>query len=969
MKFRRRLTAARIACVLGTAVLLILPAPAGVWGFGKNKTQTRDLEWRVFETAHFEIHYYPEEEALAREVCRYAEEAYQHDTRLLRERPAEKTPLFLYRNQVDFQQTNILPSVIGVGTGGFTEAYKNRVALPAPDSPVSLRQVIFHEFTHVLQFNILYGEGMRSFRVYKGYLIPLWVIEGLAEYAAQDWNAEAEMVMRDAVLNDRLQPLPLLEGFSHLEDVYLAYKQAQLTMEYIAERYGEEKLASLFKRFKSQISLSQILRETLGLGLQELNEEFFYWVRQRYWRRTANLQWPSAYGNPMEPAQPGRPHVSVGAAYSPDGRYLAYVSNKDQNWRIYLKTRNQGYPARPITSQLFETFGLRGRPLTWSPDSRRLAFAAQTEGKTQLYFLDVASRRLEAHDLPADYFFSPAWSPQGDRLAVIGVRNGVSDVYVWNPSSGEFTPVTRDREANNSPVWSPDGTQLVFTSEQGEHWQILQVAAGQPEAEPQPLTRGSCNHMTPVFSTDGKQLYFASDLSGEFNLYRMDMATRAWTQLTSVPTAALQPAPAPEGQKLAFALYAKGSEDIWLMPDNPPSAHEVNPDQAKPTVVAAAPPAPLYEPEPTEEEEPEESEPQPAETPAPDSAPLIQDSHAYHFRFSPDLLFLLAGYDSSQGLIGGGYLTASDYLGNHNVSLISDFVPGYQTRTQLTYANLTYPVDILLSASYRKNYYRLLDLETNTLTDEFNDEEIGGALGLQRPFSLYDRVEMQFVVRNLRRVQDESVLDRRVTSLSLSLVHDSTVWYDFDPTNGSRRSLSVVWADRLLGGMENYSLLQANAQVFKSLDFLSPYLVGSVRLLAAASLGPEHPVFLFGGIGLLPESVTIRGYRYGELLGSQIGTLNFELRFPLARNINYTLWPLDFLLLKTFQMVIFDDLGVVTNDIARYTSSDLRNSAGVGLRLHTFLLGKELLTIRFDYSQRTDRPGDAVYVWGIGQSF
>lgn len=963
------------AAAVWLAFLALALAP-NLAAFGKNKTQTRNLQWQIFETAHFEVHYYPEEEALAREVCQYAEEAYRHDTRLLRERATEKTPLFIYRNQIDFQQTNILPSVIGVGTGGFTEAYKSRVALPAPDSPRTLREVIFHEFMHVLQFNVLYGEGMRSFRVYKGYLIPLWVLEGLAEYAAQDWNAEAEMAMRDAVLHDRLLPLPLLEGFNHLEDVYLAYKQGQLAMEYIAERYGEDKLGTLFKSYRSQISLSQILRETLGVGLQEFNEEFLYWVRQRYWLRTAGLEWPDAYGNPLEPVPASRLHVMTGGAWSPDGRYLAFVSNQDQNWRVYLKTRNQGFPAQPATSQLFENFSVRGRPLSWSPDSKQLAFVAQTEGKTRLFILETASRRLTAHDLPADHFFSPAWSPRGDVIALVGMRNGVSDLYLWNPATGEFKPLTADREANNAPAWSPDGAQLVYTAEKGEYAQIMRIFPGQPGAQPEALTRGPYDHLTPVFSADGRYLYFSADRTGEFNLYRLALDTLAWTQLTSVPTGAFLPAPAPEGQKLAFTLYSKGSEDLWLMPAVPPSSREVNPEEVKTPVKVAMPPIPPPAPPAAEPEaesadaaESEEAE-FPDEEPAGDqSGPLIKASRPYRFRFSPDLLFLLAGYDSSQGLIGGGYVTASDYLGDHNLSLISEFVPGYQATTQLVYTNLSSPVDVQLALSYSKNYYRLLDLETNTLTDEYNDEEIGGAVELQRPFSLYDRVELEFAASKLRREQDQAVRDRSVTSLRLSLVHDSTSWYDFDPANGSRRSFSVVWADRMLGGMENYCLLQANAQAFKSLDFLSPYLIGNVRLLLAASVGPEHPVYLFGGIGFLSESVTIRGYRYGELLGSQIGTLNFELRFPLARNINYSLWPLDFLLLKNLQMVLFDDVGVVTDDATRATLEDLRNSMGVGLRLHTFLLGKQLLTIRFDYAQRTDKPAESVYVWGIGQSF
>jgi len=354
---------------------------------------------------------------------------------------------------------------------------------------------------------------------------------------------------------------------------------------------------------------------------------------------------------------------------------------------------------------------------------------------------------------------------------------------------------------------------------------------------------------------------------------------------------------------------------------------------------------------------------------APPPEDVILSRSPYHFRFSPDLLFLLAGYDSSQGVVGGGYVTASDYLGDHLVTLTSNFIPGYQTRTMLSYGNFMFPIYFALTVAYNRNYYRLLDLETGALTDEFNDQETMGGLQLAKPFSLYDRLELEFDFRNLRREYQDATILRNVTSLGLSLVHDSTVWYDFDPTNGYRSMLSLLWADRILGGDANYSILQLNTQYYKSLDPLSPELVFGTRLWLATALGPEHPVFIFGGIGLLPESGTLRGYPYGELLGSQVAVWNFELRFPLARNINYALWPLDFLLLKEVQAVFFDDIGIVTNDFLSATSRELRNSFGLGVRLHTFLLGKELLTIRFDISQRTDQPAETVYSWGIGQAF
>jgi len=960
-------------CLCLGFIMINISQPVWCAYFGKNKLQTRELKWYIFETDHFEIHYYPEEEALAREVCELAEAAYRHDTRLLREKPHTKTPLFIYRNQVDFQQTNISPHIIGVGTGGFTEAFKSRIALPAPDSREQLREVIFHEFIHVLQFNILYGEGLRSFRVYKGYLIPLWIIEGLAEYGAQDWDSYADMVVRDAVLHDRLIPLTLMEGFNHLEDVYLAYKESQLAVQYLAERFGEDKLAAIFKKFKSQISLSQILRETIGIGLREFNQDFLYWVKEKYWVQAYKREAPRDFATPLDPAPSGRPTVSSGACWSPDERYLAYISNRDQIMRVYLKPWGRVAYAYPLTSRQFENFSLRGRPLTWSPDSRQLAFIAREEGKDYLYFLTISNRKLEKVDLPVDTFFSPAWSPDGRQIAIAGVQNGVSNIYLYSIANNKLIQITDDRYADDTPAWSPDGSTIVYSSERDHYWQLVWKSMQKIDQQPVPLTTYSSQHKSPIFSADGNFLYYSSDRNGIYNLFRLDLSTSEALQLTDIRSAAFQPAISPDGKKMTFTVYQNGNHELYLMSIRPQVEKAENTVSEAYSEVASENSINIIEQNQLAEKADINTDKEvllkTESTVEKKKRNVIRDARPYQFRFSPDLLFLLAGYDSSQGIVGGGYITASDYLGNHLVSFVSDFVPGYQARTQLTYANLTYPIDILITASYRRNYYRIIDLETSTLLDQFNDEEIGGAIGLVEPFSLFDRIETEFALRYLKREHEDYIQQRRLTSLRLSLIHDSTTWFDFGPSNGFRHNLTLIWADKILGGEENYNLIQLNTQAYKSIDFINPGLVFGTRFMAAASMGPEHPVFLFGGIGLLPESGTLRGYRFGELLGSQLAVMNFEFRFPLARNINYSLWPLDFLLLKTIQMVLYDDIGIVSNNFAEITTEDIRNSVGLGIRLHTFLLGKELLTIRFDISQRTDKTAETVYVWGIGQAF
>ena len=73
-------------------------------------------------------------------------------------------------------------------------------------------------------------------------------MEGMAEYYAEDSDKSyTEMILRDAAISERLQPIIQLESFNHFDgrEVVLMYKEAQSIFDYIAQNYGEDKIASL----------------------------------------------------------------------------------------------------------------------------------------------------------------------------------------------------------------------------------------------------------------------------------------------------------------------------------------------------------------------------------------------------------------------------------------------------------------------------------------------------------------------------------------------------------------------------------------------------------------------------------------------------------------------------------------------------------------------------------------------------
>src|SRR5688572_8602992 len=103
-------------CFFGLAAGALLTGPA--YAYGPNKVRAKKFNWNILSTQHFDVYFYPEEEELARRAALIAEKGYHHNSRVLDYYAKAKTPLFVFENHVQFQQTNISQGVIGPGTGG-----------------------------------------------------------------------------------------------------------------------------------------------------------------------------------------------------------------------------------------------------------------------------------------------------------------------------------------------------------------------------------------------------------------------------------------------------------------------------------------------------------------------------------------------------------------------------------------------------------------------------------------------------------------------------------------------------------------------------------------------------------------------------------------------------------------------------------------------------------------------------------
>src|SRR5690606_157851 len=81
----------------------------------------------------------------------------------------------------------------------------------------------------------------------------------------------------------------------------------------------------------------------------------------------------------------------------------------------------------------------------FSPDGKYLAYTAQRRGKDVLYLLDIGRNRVaRRYDTPLEQMLGPSFSPDGSRLVFSGSSGGTSDLYIIDVDGGNLQRLTRD---------------------------------------------------------------------------------------------------------------------------------------------------------------------------------------------------------------------------------------------------------------------------------------------------------------------------------------------------------------------------------------------------------------------------------------------------------------------------------------------------------------------------------------------
>jgi hypothetical protein len=539
------------------------------------------------------LYFYEREREIARRAAASIEDSYQYLVKAFEYTPTTTFAYFLYASYIEFLQTQLFP--LQEGVLGVTSPENLDVTLPYFGDARLFADVSTHELAH--EFTIqkvntaverakLSGDALGA--------VPLWFIEGLAEfYAKRGIDAETEMLVRDILVNPNAAREYVMGSFweERFTSGLWTYKVGQARCAFLEEAFGAGTIQRILDATPKLLmyeedggykDFAQLVGKVTGTSPSAIAARFERWVKRM------------AFGRFLEARQDRANFTTVRATSgivqtlraAPSGDLVLYRSIEADTGQSRLTLFDRRSPSDDVTVASDDRPGVESlHPVAgqnFDITDHEVAFVAQLAGADVIYlqrFVESANaepcekdkqktcewdididlgerRRFVLMERGIDAVEALALVPDGKHIAFIGLdKKGQRDVYLLTPGKDEddfaLKRLTDDIYAERE-LAAADGS-IVYSSDATGHGKYNLFRVSLQGGAPKRLTFEPRDEINPSVLRDGRVFFGAYDERGG-NLYSVDDA--GIYRETDVASGLFNVSPGPEETVWALHHYA-----------------------------------------------------------------------------------------------------------------------------------------------------------------------------------------------------------------------------------------------------------------------------------------------------------------------------------------------------------------------------------------------------------------------------
>jgi TolB protein len=168
---------------------------------------------------------------------------------------------------------------------------------------------------------------------------------------------------------------------------------------------------------------------------------------------------------------------------------MAFISDVTGNPDLFVQDFSPEAGAIGKPYQIFSAhLSTQGSP-TFSPDGKQIAFVSNKDGSPRIYSIEVPAPGTSLNQIKPTLITkrnrestAPAWSPDGTKLAYCSITQGVRQIWVYDFITREEKQVTQGQGNKENPSWAPNSLHLVFNSSDAGACEVYMINLNQPDA-------------------------------------------------------------------------------------------------------------------------------------------------------------------------------------------------------------------------------------------------------------------------------------------------------------------------------------------------------------------------------------------------------------------------------------------------------------------------------------------------------